>query len=503
MRFENTVKNMKFSLVAQILSLIMQFVTRTFFIHILGSEYLGINGLFSNILTILSLADLGIGNVLVFSMYQPLANNDEKKMIMLMTLYKKIYKIIALVVFLSGMAIMPFIELIINGGTTIENIKFIYFLYLLNTVVSYLCIYKISIINADQKNYVVVTIQQIINFIASIILVISLVITHNFIVYLIIQIAFSIFSNLVVSKKAEKMYPFINKKIEGPLPEEEKKQIFKDTRAMIFHKISGVAVNGTDNILMSAMINLVTVGIYSNYFMVINNIKKFTALFFTSMSSSIGNLNVQASKEHIYDIFKKVFYGNFLIYTFCSICLLCLFNPFINLWLGENYLFDYKIVMLICLSFYVDGMRQSVMTFKDSMGIFQKDQIKPIIEAIANLVLSIVLAIKLGISGIILGTILSMLFVCVGTESYVLYKYGFNKNVKEYFKLYLRYFIIGLIVFFVVFSVTNAIKGTSIIAFGLKVLITVILTMELLILFTFKTDEFKFYMQKLLKRKKV
>ena len=503
MRFENTAKNMKFSFIAQILSLIMQFITRTFFINILGSEYLGVNGLFSNILTLLSLADLGIGNVLIYSMYKPLAENDERKMIMLMALYKKIYKIISLVVFVIGMAIMPFVNLLINGGTSIPNIKFIYFLYLMNTVVSYLCIYKISIINADQKNYAVVIIQQTINLIANVILIISLIITHNFIVYLIIQIAFSIFSNLVVSKKAEKMYPFINKEIDEQLSHEEKAKIFKDTRAMVFHKVGGVVVNGTDNILMSAMINLVTVGIYSNYLLIINAIKKFTVLFFTSMSSSVGNLNVKQSKDYTYGIFKEVFYGNFLIYTFSCICLLCLLNPFIGLWLGNNFVFDYKIVILICLSFYVDGMRQTVLTFKDSMGLFQKDQIKPIVEAITNLVLSIILTIKFGVEGIILGTILSMLFVCVGTEAHVLYKYGFNRKVKEYFKLYLKYLIIGGAIFLVVFFGTRFIAGTSIIMFVIKVLVTVILTIGLLVLFTFKTDEFQFYAQKLFNRNKI
>lgn len=503
MRAENTAKNMKYSSLSQVLSLIIQFITRTVFIKVLGSEYLGINGLFSNILTLLSLADLGIGNVLIYSMYKPLADNDEKKMIVLMSLYKKIYRIIAIVVFSIGMIILPFVNLLINEGTAIPNIKFIYFLYLINTVVSYLCIYKISIINADQKNYIVVIIQQTINLIANVILIISLFITHNFIVYLIIQIAFSILSNIIVSKKAEKMYPFIRKEnTETSLTHKEKNKIFKDTRAMVFHKVAGVVVNGTDNILMSSMINLVTVGIYSNYLLIINSIKRFTVLFFTSMSSSIGNLNVKESTDYTYDIFKKVFYGNFLIYTFSSICLLCLFNPFINLWLGESYVFDYKIVLLICMSFYVDGMRQTVLTFKDSMGLFQKDQIKPIIEAIVNLFLSIVLTIKFGVAGIILGTVLSMLFVCVGTESYVLYKYGFKKDLKEYFRLYCKYVIIGVIAFLIVNSCVRFIVGTSFILFSVKAIVTVLLTIILLIVLTCKTEEFKFYLNKVLNRKK-
>lgn len=493
MRVENSIRNMKYNIVAQILNLIVQFVSRTFFIKILGNEYLGINGLFSNILTILSLADMGIGTVLIYSMYKPLANNDEEKMKALMNVYKKIYNVIAFTVLVIGLCITPFLQIFIKEMPNIPHIRFIFILYLLNTVVSYLCIYKISIINADQKNYIVTMRQQIINLIANIVMIVALLVTHNFIVYLIVQILFSVASNVYISKLAEKMYPFIKDCKGYKITEEEKKVIKKDTAAMMLHKIGGVVVGGTDNLIMSAMVGIDAVGIYSNYLLIINAIKKFTTQYFNSMSASVGNLNAEKDEEYSYNVFKKVFFGNFWIFTFCSICLFCLLNPFIEIWIGSEYTFNTPIVAAIVISFYVDGMRQTVLIFRDAMGIFTKDQIKPIIEAVANLVISIILTLKFGIIGIILGTIISMVCVCVWIEAKILFKYGFKKNVLEFFKVYGKYLFIGATSFIITYVSNFIIHGSNVIALIGHFIVTIVVSNLVIGACTFKTEEFKYF----------
>ena len=492
MRVDNSIKNMKYNIFSQILNLLIQFVSRTFFIKILGNEYLGINGLFSNILTILSLADMGIGTVLIYSMYKPLAENNEEKMKALMNIYKKIYNIIALTVLIIGLCITPFLQVFIKDMTNIQHIRFIFILYLLNTVVSYLCVYKISIINADQKNYIVTTRQQIFNIIANFIMIMVLVTTHNFILYLIVQMLFSIISNIYLSSLAEKMYPFIKDTKGYKLTKEEKRQIKKDTFAMMLHKIGGVVVGGTDNLIMSAMIGLEAVGIYSNYLLIINAIKKFTTQYFNSMSASIGNLNAMKDKEYSYDIFKKVFFGNFWIFTFCSICLFCLLNPFIEIWVGIDYTFHISIVAAIVISFYIEGMRQTVLIFREAMGIFTKDQLKPVIEAIVNLIVSVILTLKFGIIGIILGTIISMLFVCVWVEARILFKYGFSKNVIEFFKIYAKYLVIGVVGLILTYGANLLIKENTITTLILRFVISIIVSNSVIIIATFKTEEFKY-----------
>lgn len=502
MRTKNTIKNMKYSVISQVLNLIVKFINRTVFIKILGSEYLGVNGLFTNILTILSLVDLGIGNVLIYSMYKPLAEDDRNKIRLLLKEYKKIYNIIAVIVLILGLLMTPFIEQLINGETTIKNLKIIFLLYLADTVVSYLCVYKISIINADQKNYIVTFIQQVFNIISNAIMLVMLAITRKFIVYLAIKIAFSVICNIYLSKKATKMYPYIKESCAERLPSTEKKQIFKDTRAMLFHKIGGVVVSGTDSILMSAMINLNTVGIYSNYLLISNAIRSFANLFFSAMSSSIGNLNVKKSKEYTYNIFKKVFYGNFFIYTFATICMICLINPFIEMWVGEEYLFGMEIVLAFCISFYIEGMRQTVIVFRNGLGLFQQDQFKPALEAIVNLVLSIILALRYGIIGIILGTICSMLFVSVGVESFVLYKHGFEQKWINYLKMYMKYLCIGIISLLVVYFINTLIVGTTFLYLAIRFLVTIFITALLLVFFTYRTEEFHFMLD-IFKNKKL
>lgn len=492
MRVDNSIKNMKYNIFSQILNLLIQFVSRTFFIKILGNEYLGINGLFSNILTILSLADMGIGTVLIYSMYKPLAENNEEKMKALMNIYKKIYNIIALTVLIIGLCITPFLQVFIKDMPNIRHIRFIFILYLLNTVVSYLCVYKISIINADQKNYIVTTRQQIFNLIANFIMIMVLVTTHNFILYLIVQMLFSIISNIYLSSLAEKMYPFIKDTKGYKLTKEEKRQIKKDTFAMMLHKIGGVVVGGTDNLIMSAMIGLEAVGIYSNYLLIINAIKKFTTQYFNSMSASIGNLNAMKDKEYSYDIFKKVFFGNFWIFTFCSICLFCLLNPFIEIWVGIDYTFHISIVAAIVISFYIEGMRQTVLIFREAMGIFTKDQLKPVIEAIVNLIVSVMLTLKFGIIGIILGTIISMLFVCVWIEARILFKYGFSKNVIEFFKIYAKYLVIGVVGLILTYGANLLIKENTITTLILRFTVSIIVSNLVILISTFKTEEFKY-----------
>lgn len=505
MRLENSMKNMKYNIVSQIIYLVIQFVSRTMFIKILGREYLGINGLFSNILTLLSFADMGIGTVLVYSMYEPLANKDNNKLKAIINAYKKIYNIIALIVFVIGICITPFLHVFIKEMPNIPNIRLIFILYLLNTVVSYLCIYKILIINADQKNYIVSVIQQIFNILANIIQIFILLITHNFILYLGIQIFFSIMCNIYISKKTEKMYPFIKETKGYKLDKEQKVKLKRDTFAFMLHKFGSITVNGTNNLIISAMVGLKEVGIYSNYLLIINAIKRFTMQYFTSMSASVGNMNVETSKEYAYSVFKKIFYGNFWIYTFCSICLYFLLNPFIEIWIGGEYIFVSYIVFLIVSDFYIDGMRQTVLIFRETMGIFTQDQLKSVAQVALNLVISIVLTMKFGIIGIFLGTIFSMLLTCTWVEPYVLFKYGFKLKVSLYFKIFLKYILIGIIAFLVTYFANQLIIGNSIMSFILHFLVTVIVSNIVILLATFRTEEFKYFwniVKRIIKREK-
>lgn len=492
MRTDNSIKNVKASLISQIVNIITKFIGRMIFVAVLSSEYLGINGLFTNILTLLSLADMGIDNALTYSMYKPLAEKNEKKLKELTNFYRKIYSSIATLILIVGLFLIPFLPYLIKDMPDISNINLIYILYLINTVISYLCVYKTSVITADQKGYIVTIYTQVFNIISIIATSIVLIITKQFIIYLIVQIMISVFSNIYMSKRAEKLYPCI-KNVKGyEITSSEKKEIRSKTYALLFHKIGGVIVCGTDNIIISMLVGLKDVGIYSNYVMVTNAITTITSQATASITASVGNLNVDNNKDHIYEVFKKVNFINSWLATFCTVCLYILFNDFIKIWLGKNYIFESIVVMIIALKFYIEANRKSIMTFRNAMGIFEPDKWKSIIEAILNLVISIILGIKYGIMGILLGTIISMLIASVFVEAHVLYKYGFKKSAKEFYVNYIKDLLLTIIVLFVTYQVTQIVHFNGIVNFVIKMIITIVLSNVIIILFTFKTKEFKF-----------
>ena len=272
------------------------------------------------------------------------------------------------------------------------------------------------------------------------------------------------------------MYPFI-KEIKGyNLDIMEKEKIKKDTFAMMFHKIGGVIVSGTDNLVLFLMVGLEEVGIYSNYILIISYIKRFASQYFKSITASLGNMNAKNSKEYSFSIFKKVFFGNFWLYTFCSICLYFLLNPFIEIWIGKEYIFNNSVVFTIVLSFYVDGMRQTVLCFREAMGIFYQDRFKPIIESILNLGISIVLTKQFGIVGIALGTMFSMLLTCIWVEPYVLFKYGFSLKARIYFKIFFKYVLMGIFTFFITLLANQLIIGNSILNFLCRFIVIIIVS---------------------------
>lgn len=432
-RTGNSVKNVVIGIGGQITSILVQFLCRTVFVYALDKEYLGVNGLFSNILTLLSLAELGFGTALIYSIYKPVAENDKTTICKLLNLYKYIYRIVAAVILVAGLCLTPFLRFLISGDTSVENLHLIYVLYLLNTVCGYLLVYKKSIIDAYQKAYIVTIYQKLGLIIQNILQIIILLLTHNFLLYLISQICVNIGVNVAVSLKATKMFPFLSEDTKSLPDKGVCKLIAKNTFAMSLHKIGGVLVEATDNLIMSAFVGLSAVGIYSNYTLIAHNIRSCLIIVFNSFTASVGNLAALENREKTHEIFKTLSFAGFILTGGCSIAMYELFNPFIRVWIGEDYLFGNAMVAIIVLNFYIYCMRRVPLMFRDAMGLFWHDRYKSLAEAAVNLVVSIVLAKKIGILGVLIGTTISSLTTCVWIEPLVLYKYGFKRSVTEYF----------------------------------------------------------------------
>lgn len=480
----------------QITVLVCGFVGRTIFIKVLGSEYLGINGLFSNILTILSLAELGFGTAINYCLYRPLAENDEDKIVALMHYYKKIYNVIAITVFFAGISLTPFLKYLVNTKSEIPNLSLYYIIILLQTVVSYLFVYKMALLNANQQGYLV-TKYGIITYILQFLMQsIFLIYTHNFILYLITSIISTLINNILISRKVDKTYNYLDRKVY--LNKKEKKEIFKNVKSLFVYRIGGVILNGTDNILISIMVGTSSVGIYSNYLMLVNSVKGFVTILFRSVQASIGNLSVSEDKDKQMEIFKILDFTAFFFYGSCAVCFWSLLNEFIVLWLGKQYVLSEVVVAIIVLNFYIPGTLEITTMFRDAVGLFNKTKYVFLLTSLINLIVSIILGSRFGLAGVLGGTIVARLLTNFIYEPYVLYNTYFKKSSTEYF---IKQFIqICMIVFMVIIlKLVFSLMGNGFLWFIVKTIITGNFIIVFFWLAYHKTPEYKYIIDNIIK----
>lgn len=492
MRTRSSILNLIFAISGQSIGLLVSFIARIVFIQVLGTEYLGLNGLFTNILSILSLIELGVGPALTFSLYKPLAENDTQKVKSLMRLYKKAYITIGVLILIFGVSLAPFLENFIKTMPDIPHIHLIFLLFVINAATSYFFSYKRSLIISDQKRYIATIYRYSFFILLNIVQIILLYFTHNFILFLVCEILFTFAENIVVSKKADKLYPYLKQKNVQKIDKETLSQITRNVRAMLAHKLGSVVVSSTDSLILSKFVGLVGVGLYSNYLLIINALNIVTSQVFTSITASVGNLGATESEDRKKFIFNVVFFMNFWIYGVASICLIVLLNPFIRLWIGEDFILDTSIVLVIIFNFYLTGMRKGVLTFRDALGIYWYDRHKPIFESIINLVGSLILVSKFGMIGVFIGTTISTILTCFWVEPYVLYKYGFKTTVLPYFKKYALYSAIIVGTYIITDSLSMNFTDENIINFVIQLLICLVIPNIIFTLLFYRTNEFKY-----------
>ncbi len=492
MRSENSIKNITVTISSQLIGIVTSFLCQTVFIWMLGKTYLGASGFFISVLSLFSLAELGVGAAINFSMYEPLARKDRKKVGALMALYRKAYHGIGLAVAVIGLAFAPFYKFFIDKPSEISNLTLIYFLYLSNAVLTYFFSYKQSIIMADQKSYICSLYQYGFSITQNILQIVLLFITKNFILYLCIQILFSFFTNFFLSKKADKMYPYLRKYTKAKLSADDRSSVFKNVRAMFLQRVGFALVSGTDNLLISKFFGLASVGIYYGYSLITTTLNNVTANIFTSITASVGNLGATEEDRKSYRVFMAVNFAGFWIFSFCSISLFCLLNPFIKFIWSADLLFPTEVVFLIVLNFYMTGMRQATITFKNAFGLFWYDRYRSIVEAAVNLGMSILLAHYIGISGIFLGTLISTVTVDLWVEPLVLFRHGFHHKLTPFFLRYAFYTILTFAAGWLTWTCCNLVGNHTLLGFMAKCLICLILPNALILLIFGKTREFQY-----------
>lgn len=446
MRTNYSMKNSSSAIIANIISVLIAFIAQAVFIRVLGAEYLGLNGLFTNILTMLSIFELGIGNAIVYNLYRPIANNDKEMIKSLMLFYRKAYRFIAAVILMVGILIIPFLKYIVGNVTVDINIYIVYILFLISTVSSYFMVYKRNLIIANQRNYIINIIHMIYLVSLNILQLAIICFTKNYYLYLIVKIICQIIENMLITFKANNDYPYLKEKKVQRLNSDIEKDIFSRVKALIFHKVGAIVVNGTDNVIISSFLGIVQVGLYSNYYAIITAVNSLFSQVISSTTASVGNLIVTENESKRFLVFRRLRFLNFWLATFAGTCILVIMEPFIKVWVGEKYLLSTGILVVLVINFYQKLMRNSYSTFKDSAGIWREDKFVPLIESLINIIFSIVLLHFFGMAGVFMGTIISGLALwCYSYPKYV-YKKLFKRSYWNFAKETLGYIVIFIII---------------------------------------------------------
>ena len=437
-RTQYAILNSTVALGIQILKIILTFINRTVFIYFLGIYYLGLNGLFSSILSVLSLADLGVSSAMAYSLYKPLAEGNHKKVAAFSLLFKKVYNIIALTILTFGIILTFFLKYLTKEQITNEFI-IIYYLFLFNSVISYLFTYKRILLEANQKKYIITTIDFLVLLFGSILQILVILIYKNYYLYLVIAIIITLTSNILISIIVNREYSNLKNRTITPISTEEKKEFTTNVKGLFFSKIGEVVVNGTDNILMSSFISITAVALYSNYNMITYTATTTITIVLTAVMGSIGNLihNKNTNLSDILSFFKKFEFLVFSISYFSSIGIFIFINIIIEAWLSTEYLLSKNVVLLISINFFITIYRLSSLTLINGYGLFSHQKTKALCEASLNLIFSVLLVkyTPFGIAAVLIGTLISSLLTVVWYEPYSLFKFGLKISVKNYYRI--------------------------------------------------------------------
>ena len=498
-RTQNSIRNVLTAMLGQMGGVLVNLLARVFFLHYLNQTYLGLNGLFTNVLTMLSLVELGVGPAMAYSLYKPLADGDVERIKSHMAFYRKAYTTIGLAIAVLGLAFLPFYTAFMDEVPDIPHLNVIYLLFVANTVVSYFYSYKRSLIVCDQKKYIETGIHYGAYFLLNVVQIIFLAATKSYVLFLVLQVLSTWGENFLLARKADKLYPYLRDKNVKPMDKTDSQVIFRNVAAMSMHKVGAVVVNSTDNILISKLVGLATAGLYGNYYTIIHPLQTVTNQIFESIVASVGNLSAtvkDGNADHLVETFHDVLFFAFWVFSFCAICLMNLLHPFIEfLWLrNRGWLLDQSTLIVLVINFYLYGMRRPVLTFRDASGAFWNDRFKPLAESVINLVASILLARRFGITGIFLGTLVSTVTTSLWVEPLVLYRNVFYAPIKDYFIRFLSHTVVGVAVCAITTWLCDLV-GYSLVSLIPRALICLTVPNFLLFLIFHRTTEYQYFKQ--------
>jgi len=495
-RLKNSALNFASGFLGRVLAILLNFAVRTIFIYCLNEAYLSVNGLYSNILTVLSLAELGFGSAMVYRMYAPVAVKDYQKAAALLQFYKKVYIIIGVVIFLLGLCVIPFMDYIIKDKPDISGLTLYYILFLVNTSISYwFSSYKASVLYADQKEYIKTNVQNTMAILQSGLQIVLLLLFRKYLLYLLIQLAGNIFLNLYVAHLVDKRYPEIQTYQGASLSAEERVQIRKDTEALVLSRFGHVALNGTDNIIISAVVGVLWVGRLSNYTLICDSVTSVLCQITAAITGSLGNFFATEDKHAGYALFKKVEFLNFWLYGFSFIALVTLLDPFVQIWAGERFVLGLPISIAIAINFFVAGYMNTLWVFRSTIGLFKQGKFRPILVAILNIILSIFLGKLWGVFGVLFATFLSRAAISLWYDPLILHRYGFEVSCKPFFARYFRRVLLLTTILIVMLTIRYVVlsSATTVLRFAVITMFTAIVPNAIFWLAYHRCEEYAYF----------
>lgn len=487
-RTKITLINTTASLFTQVIKLLLTFLTRAVFLHFLSVDYLGINGLYTNVLSVLSLAELGIGNVMVFSLYKPVANKDKDTINELLNFYNKLYLIIAIVILILGIILIPFLPLIIDSGHSNKELVLYYILFLTNSVFTYFVAHKRALIQANQQTYIIKKVELIVLIGRILFQILVLVLFKNYIVYLLVQIISTLIENIYLSYTANIEYPYIKTKIKAD-KKIDKKPIIENIKATFLYKIGTTVINSTDDIIVSVLFGTATLGYYSNYELIVAGVSSLLGNFNNAFIPSLGNLNAEENKTKSSNMFFNVILFYHCMAAFGGISFFLLLNDFISIWLGSEYLMEVFIVFAVSLNFYQNVVLQPMWMFRETMGLFVQIKYVMIVAAVLNIIIAILFAKPFGVAGVALSIVVAKILTLVWYDPKILFK-KFNLPVREYWKRQLRYFVLSAVSLAICYKITPFF-GVNIFSLVIRGIVYLIITVFVFHIGTIRTTENK------------
>lgn len=488
-RTKNAVRNIYTGILGKLLNIVLPFVSRTAILYLLGSSYLGIGTLFTALLSFLSLTELGFSTAITYALYKPVAENDYGMINAILKYFRRLYLIIGGIILVIGSLLVPFLPYLIKGDLPSDlNIYVLFYIYLINSVISYFISgYRQCILTAYQRSDVTNNIGMLIHLFNNVGQVIVLALTRNYYIFAIVPIIGTIIQNISNAFITRKMYPQIY--CEGEISEETRKEIKKNLSGLFGTKLNSIVVHQADTIVISAFIGITTVAQYGNYYYVMNAVSSIIILIFGSITAGVGNKIVTDTKGNCYALFKKLSFLNNWIVGWCSVCFICLYQEFMKLWVGEELLLDFKFVALFVFYFWIKEIQRVILTFKDAAGLWYQDRYRPYLCMTFNIVCNLVLVHFIGIYGIVISSIVAFL-ISVPWINAVVYKCLFKKsgviNIISILRAAVTTFIIAAITYLICELLEEGVVG-----FIWRIIICMILPNVLFVIAFRRKEEFE------------